>query len=153
MRPRRVHHLRRCDARVLQEAVEPHLAGSVAAQRAQADPALAETQQPAQKKGPPFSSRLSPNWPRHVIIANRPLLRGNTESHIATDCKGILFRTCVHAVGLDPAIGHPHQIANDAIPVSNHPMKMTGSSPVMTGLDRCVRYVNSKGEQYDTAKI
>ena len=24
--------------------------------------------------------------------------------------------------GLDPAIGYPHQIANDAIPVSNHPM-------------------------------
>jgi hypothetical protein len=24
-------------------------------------------------------------------------------------------------------------------------MKMTGSSPVMTGLDRCVQYVNSKG--------
>jgi hypothetical protein len=23
--------------------------------------------------------------------------------------------------GLDPAIGHPHQFANDAIPVSNHP--------------------------------
>jgi hypothetical protein len=33
-------------------------------------------------------------------------------------------------VGLDPAIGHPHQIANDAIPVSNHLMKMTGSSPL-----------------------
>ena len=47
-------------------------------------------------------------------------------------------------VGLDPAIGYPHQFANDAIPVSNHPMEMTGSSPVMTGLDRCVRYVNSK---------
>ena len=37
-------------------------------------------------------------------------------------------------MGLDPAIGYPHQIANDAIPVSNHPMGMTGSSPVMTGL-------------------
>jgi hypothetical protein len=24
-------------------------------------------------------------------------------------------------------------------------MKMTGSSPVMTGLDHCVQYVNSKG--------
>ena len=35
--------------------------------------------------------------------------------------------------GLDPAISHPHQIANDAIPVSNHPMEMTGSSQVMTG--------------------
>jgi len=30
--------------------------------------------------------------------------------------------------GLDPAIGYPHQIANDAIPVSNHPMEMAGSS-------------------------
>jgi hypothetical protein len=47
--------------------------------------------------------------------------------------------------GLDPAIGYPHQFANDAIPVSNHPIEMTGSSPVMTGLDRCVWYVNSKG--------
>ena len=46
--------------------------------------------------------------------------------------------------GLDPVIGYPHQIANDAIPVSNHPMEMTGSSPVMSGSDRCVRYVNSK---------
>jgi hypothetical protein len=50
--------------------------------------------------------------------------------------------------GLDPAIGYPHQIANDAISVSNHPMQMTGSSPVMTGLDRCARYVNSKGAWY-----
>ena len=45
--------------------------------------------------------------------------------------------------GLDPAIGYPHQIANDAIPVSNHPMEMTGSSPVMTMLGRCVRYVHT----------
>ena len=45
--------------------------------------------------------------------------------------------------GLDPAIGYPHQIANDAIPVSNHPMEMSGSSPTMTWLDRCVRYVNN----------
>jgi hypothetical protein len=50
--------------------------------------------------------------------------------------------------GLDPAIGYPQPIANDAIPVSNHPMKMTGSSPVMTGLDHCVPYVNSKGGWY-----
>jgi hypothetical protein len=47
--------------------------------------------------------------------------------------------------GLDPAIGHPHQIANDAIRVSNHPMKMTGPSPVMTTSDRCMLYVNGKG--------
>ena len=50
--------------------------------------------------------------------------------------------------GLDPAIGYPPQFSNDAVPVSNHPMEMTGSSrssPVMTPLDRCVRYVNSKG--------
>ena len=50
--------------------------------------------------------------------------------------------------GLDPAISHPNQIANDAIPVSNHPMTMTGSSPAMTTFDRCVRYVNSKGARY-----
>jgi len=30
--------------------------------------------------------------------------------------------------GLDPAIGYPQPIANDAIPVSNHPMQMTGSA-------------------------
>jgi hypothetical protein len=45
--------------------------------------------------------------------------------------------------GLDPAIGYPHQIANDAIPVSNHPMEMAGSSPAMTWADRCVWYVNN----------
>jgi hypothetical protein len=37
--------------------------------------------------------------------------------------------------GLDPAIGYPHQIANDAIPVSNRPMEVAGSSPAMTWLD------------------
>ena len=55
--------------------------------------------------------------------------------------------------GLDPAIGYPHQIANDAVPVSNHPTEITGSSPVMTGMDRCVRYVNSKGPWYQAPKI
>jgi hypothetical protein len=50
--------------------------------------------------------------------------------------------------GLDPAIGYLSQIANDAIPVGNHPMEMTRSSPVMTRLDRCVQYVNSKGGCY-----
>ena len=29
--------------------------------------------------------------------------------------------------GLDPAISYPHRIANDAIPVSNHPMVMAGT--------------------------
>src|SRR5580704_12486693 len=38
--------------------------------------------------------------------------------------------------GLDPAIGYPHQIANAAIPVSNHPMQMAGSSPT-----RCTHLV------------
>jgi hypothetical protein len=37
--------------------------------------------------------------------------------------------------GLDPAIGYPHQIANDAISVSNHPMQMAGSSQVEPGHD------------------
>jgi len=37
-------------------------------------------------------------------------------------------------MGFNPAIGYPHQIANDAIPVSNRPIGMTRSSPVMTGL-------------------
>src|SRR5580698_4885805 len=36
--------------------------------------------------------------------------------------------------GLDPAIGYPHQIANDTIPVSNHPMEMAGSSAATTWL-------------------
>ena len=48
--------------------------------------------------------------------------------------------------GLDPAIGNPHQFANDAIQVSNHPMQMAGSSPAMTWLIRCLLYVNSKGD-------
>ena len=52
--------------------------------------------------------------------------------------------------GLDPAIGYPHQIANDAIPVSNHPMEMAGSSPAMTSLDRCMWYVNNWGPWYKT---
>jgi hypothetical protein len=61
--------------------------------------------------------------------------------------------------GLDPAIGYPQPIANDAIPISNHPKKMTGlilgSSPrtVMTGSDRCVRYVNSKGSCYHAVVV
>ena len=46
---------------------------------------------------------------------------------------------------LAPAIGYPQQIADHSIPVSNHPMEMTGSSPVMTGLDRCVQHANGKG--------
>jgi hypothetical protein len=45
--------------------------------------------------------------------------------------------------GLDPAIGYPHQFANDVIQFSNHPMGMAGWSPAMTWLDRCVWYVNS----------
>jgi hypothetical protein len=52
--------------------------------------------------------------------------------------------------GLDPAIGYPQPIANGAIPISNQPMTMTGSGPVMTWLDRCVGSVNSKGGWYDT---
>ena len=45
--------------------------------------------------------------------------------------------------GLDPAIGYLHQFANDAIPVSNHPMEMAGASPAIMWLDRCVWYVNN----------
>jgi hypothetical protein len=52
--------------------------------------------------------------------------------------------------GLDPAIGYPQPIANGAIPISNQPMTMTGSGPVMTWLDRCVGYVNSKSGWYYT---
>ena len=36
--------------------------------------------------------------------------------------------------GLDPAIGYPHQFANDAIPITNHPMQMARPSPAT-----CVR--------------
>jgi hypothetical protein len=46
--------------------------------------------------------------------------------------------------GLDPAIGYPHQITNDTVPVSN-PMEQTGSSPAITRLDRCERYVSTIG--------
>ena len=42
--------------------------------------------------------------------------------------------------GLDPAIGYPHQFANDAIPLSNHPMQMAWVNLAMTGLDRCALY-------------
>ncbi len=68
--------------------------------------------------------------------------------------RGQSFRPLIPVMavlGLDPAIGYPQPIANDAIPISNRPMKMTalilGSSPrtVTTGLDRCVRYVDSMG--------
>jgi hypothetical protein len=45
---------------------------------------------------------------------------------------------------LSLTISYPSQNSNDAIPVSDHPMEMAGSSPVMTGLDRCAGYVNSK---------
>ena len=45
--------------------------------------------------------------------------------------------------GLDPAIGYPHQFANDVIQFSNHPMGMAGWSPAMTWFVRCVWYVNS----------
>ena len=86
--------------------------------------------------------------------------------HVATDCGCCGFLTQSRGIsttytgrrkyrlstpvlaGVDPAIGYPQPIANDAIPISNHPMRMTGSSPVMTGLDHCVRYVNSKGGCY-----
>ena len=32
--------------------------------------------------------------------------------------------------GPGPAIGYPHQFANDAIPVSNHPMEMADRAQV-----------------------
>jgi len=54
--------------------------------------------------------------------------------------------------GLDPAIGYPWQIANDVIPFSNHPMEMTRSSPVMTGLDRCALCVDIKGGWYKPSR-
>ena len=41
--------------------------------------------------------------------------------------------------GLDPAIGYPWQIVNDAIPVSNHPMEMTGPGHDGVGSLRAVR--------------
>ena len=87
-RPGGGHHLRRGYARVVQEPIEPNLARPVAAQSAQTDPARAGTQQPFQKKDPPFSSRPSPNRPRPVIIANHPLLSGDSESNITGGRKG-----------------------------------------------------------------
>jgi hypothetical protein len=50
-----------------------------------------------------------------------------------------------------PGLTRPSATGNQLrtmLPISNHPMKMTGSSPVMTGLDHCVRHVNSKGGWY-----
>ncbi len=44
--------------------------------------------------------------------------------------------------GLDPAISYPHQCTNDAVPVSDYPMQMAGSSPAMTAL--AVRAVRKK---------
>jgi hypothetical protein len=41
--------------------------------------------------------------------------------------------------GLDPAIGYPWQIVNDAIPVNNHPMEMTGPGHDRVGSLRAVR--------------
>jgi len=45
--------------------------------------------------------------------------------------------------GLDPAISTPHQIANDAIPVSKPSIEMAGSSPAMTGWQRA-QYVTAR---------
>jgi hypothetical protein len=45
--------------------------------------------------------------------------------------------------GLDPDIGYRTGLLT--MPISNDSMEMTGSSLVVMGLDRCVRYVNSKG--------
>ena len=53
-------------------------------------------------------------------------------------------------VGLDPAIGHPHQIANDAIPVSNHPMKMTGSGPMCANI---AQFLGDHGCQAIEARV
>ncbi len=66
--------------------------------------------------------------PRHRQQgAGRALRRPTAEGVENTDSRPPVM------AGLDPAIGYPHQIANDAIPVSNHPMEMTGSSPFITG--------------------
>jgi hypothetical protein len=76
--------------------------------------------------------------------------------------RGQSFRPLIPVMavlGLDPAIGYPQPIANDAIPISNRPMKMTalilGSSPrtVTTGLDRCVRYVDSMGRMSNLTRL
>jgi hypothetical protein len=52
-----------------------------------------------------------------------------------------LMKMRQNCITLGPS-GYPQQIANDALPVSNHPMEMTGSSPVMTGVGslRTVRH-------------
>jgi hypothetical protein len=59
-----------------------------------------------------------------------------TKVQAPRDCAYRLSTPVMAVLGLDPridpAISHPPQIANDAIPVSNHPTKMIGSSPVMT---------------------
>jgi hypothetical protein len=47
--------------------------------------------------------------------------------------------------GLDPAIGYPHQFANDAIPVSNHPMENPPPHPRSTWLRRQSRSLRVPG--------
>ena len=55
-------------------------------------------------------------------------------------------------VGLDPAISHPHQFANDAIPVRNHPDRDGPVKPDPYRDWRRVRYVNIKGGWYKFLK-
>jgi hypothetical protein len=52
--------------------------------------------------------------------------------------------------GLDPAIGYPQPIANDAIPISNHPMKMTGSSPMCANI---AQFLGHRGCQAIEARV
>lgn len=68
------HHLRRCHPRVVQQPVQPNLAGTAAAQGPHPRPAArANLQQPRQQEGPPFSSRRSPNRPSvRSITASTP---------------------------------------------------------------------------------
>ncbi len=52
----------------------------------------------------------------------------------------VMVRLPTHVMaGLDPAISRPHQIANDAIPVSDYPTKMVGLILDLDDLDVVVR--------------
>jgi hypothetical protein len=90
-----------------------------------------------------ISEVVSFRLPRPILPMARSLTRirlcGWPAATLPTGCG----TRCVHLVGTCPAIGYPHQFANDAIPLSNHPMQIVGSSPATTALDRRAQYVNS----------
>ena len=56
------------------------------------------------------------NWTANLSFFSKPSFRFNTSRRWNQLSISVM-------VGLDPAIGYPKPIANDAIPISNHPME------------------------------